>query len=506
MFSFWDWLQGRIRSRWLWALVAAGAVLYTVWDIIPDKYQTKLVDYVLLGQFDSAKADAAIQPFIIRPENDEALSWLKFKIERNLAEHLANNGLSVAHELGAKELRTSAPRSFSGSLQKNLDGTIELTMQFLDEGSVRASTSFAAPYDFLKTHYRALPETVLYGLDLDTASLKPLKSKSPPTTSLKAFAVYLSAKAAAKRGDPPGARKLLQEALGIDPFFAMAAWALGETFQAEGNIAEARLWQENAAAVNKDHPRWPFLEKVSRPLPDLMVKLQQSGTESLTGGIQMRDVTLKGYGLRVVSWSFPIAGYRLQIGMQSDVKGSTAKTLRSQSGALLAVNGGFFEIDNEARLSPSGLLVTGGRQISAYRREGGSGLAYIGGKGPAIGRADSYSWFGALQEAVQSGPVIVEPGGKNGIYKDDFNRLNRSAICLNETSITVVVVTGGLSLYEMGELLSAPSANGGFGCDSALNLDGGPSTQVSFLAGKRKVEIEGLWKINNALLIMPKKP
>jgi len=43
--------------------------------------------------------------------------------------------------------------------------------------------------------------------------------------------------------------------------------------------------------------------------------------------------------------------------------------------------------------------------------------------------------------------------------------------------------------------------DGGLGCYLALNLDGGPSTQVAMnLRGVRE-KVDGLWKIHNAIVV-----
>jgi Phosphodiester glycosidase len=65
----------------------------------------------------------------------------------------------------------------------------------------------------------------------------------------------------------------------------------------------------------------------------------------------------------------------------------------------------------------------------------------------------------------------------------------------------IVVVMGGLSLFEMGEVLSAREADGGFDCERALNLDGGPSTAVSFSMDGKSVEVKGRWKISDGLAV-----
>jgi uncharacterized protein YigE (DUF2233 family) len=190
-----------------------------------------------------------------------------------------------------------------------------------------------------------------------------------------------------------------------------------------------------------------------------------------------------------------------------DAWGSTVAELRAAHQALLAINAGFFDFDAQSRLSPSGLVIADGRLIAPAtdRKKGGSGALYSRGSAVEIDFIDRVGDLRGIQTAVQVGPLVVDPGGKNGIRRNDADRARRSAVCLLAGgAIVIVLVEGGLSLYELGELLATPEADGGFGCERAVNLDGGPSTQVSFAAAGRNLEITGRWKVANALLILPR--
>jgi exopolysaccharide biosynthesis protein len=165
----------------------------------------------------------------------------------------------------------------------------------------------------------------------------------------------------------------------------------------------------------------------------------------------------------------------------------------------------FFDIDQNSRMTPSGFLVFNKRILvkPSSKRRGGSGVIYqrTGGEFE-IAFVDNFVFDDTIVAALQVGPLVVDPGGKNGIRRNDFDRQDRTAICRGPNrEIIVVVVKGGLSLHEMGELLSARSFDGGFECDRALNLDGGPSTAVSFSAGNTSIELEGRWKIPDALIV-----
>jgi uncharacterized protein YigE (DUF2233 family) len=105
---------------------------------------------------------------------------------------------------------------------------------------------------------------------------------------------------------------------------------------------------------------------------------------------------------------------------------------------------------------------------------------------------------------VQSGPILIEPNGAAGIRSNDGVRTMRTSVCATPQAVVFVVVQGGLSLYELADLLAAPAASGGFACAAALNLDGGPSTQASFSAHGESIEIPGLWRTQNAIVVRPR--
>jgi hypothetical protein len=52
--------------------------------------------------------------------------------------------------------------------------------------------------------------------------------------------------------------------------------------------------------------------------------------------------------------------------------------------------------------------------------------------------------------------------------------------------------------------MAAPIVDGGLGCDVALNLDGGPSTQASSRAGSQNLDVFGGTNVQNALIVYAK--
>ena len=75
---------------------------------------------------------------------------------------------------------------------------------------------------------------------------------------------------------------------------------------------------------------------------------------------------------------------------------------------------------------------------------------------------------------VQGFPRLVI-GGKVEHLKPQVAK--RTAVCTDGRQL-LVVVTGEAEFNAFARFLAAPEPAGGAGCKDALNLDGGPSTQV----------------------------
>ena len=178
--------------------------------------------------------------------------------------------------------------------------------------------------------------------------------------------------------------------------------------------------------------------------------------------------------------------------------------LLADAGVLVAVNGGFFDLN----LRASGLLLSGGSLLARERAGGGSGVlavanqrAHLLKRGEPLPRGTDFS--------MQCGPRLIEAGGAVGIRSDDGQRAARTAACIREAGRELdLVVTqrkghlgGGPSLLQLAQWLAGPLAPGEpSGCDAALNLDGGPSTGI-IVAGLPELERLPLGPVPFALVV-----
>jgi len=175
---------------------------------------------------------------------------------------------------------------------------------------------------------------------------------------------------------------------------------------------------------------------------------------------------------------------------------ATAATLREESQAYLVVNGGFFD-EHEA---PLGLVVGDGKQTSPLRKVDQGVFLLSMGKPSIQHTRDPLP--AKIDMAVQVGPRLVVDGRAMQL-KRQVSR--RTSICVpGDGTVIVVVFPTPISLADLAAALVRPQADGGLGCWSALNLDGGPSTQLSVATPGLSLEIEGGSGVPNGLAILPR--
>jgi len=223
-------------------------------------------------------------------------------------------------------------------------------------------------------------------------------------------------------------------------------------------------------------------------------------------GLAIGAAEYTAFGIRLHVFDFTQADYTLRVVEQKSASGSPAAKFLEGEDDVFAINGGFFERAFDGTLSPSGLLIANGVATSREHQRAGSGIIYSDADGVAIAYRKQLRGNSRIENAVQVGPILVDPGGQKGIYKNTFDRFNRSAICLRDGLFTAFVVEGGISLFQFADLLSLAVADGGFGCNIAINLDGGPSTQAVLRAGKTWREVLGGTTVQNGLVISKKPP
>jgi uncharacterized protein YigE (DUF2233 family) len=183
--------------------------------------------------------------------------------------------------------------------------------------------------------------------------------------------------------------------------------------------------------------------------------------------------------------------FRVDLLLARDFGGTalTADSYRRRSGAVLAINGGFFD----AGFRSLGLLHRRGQTLQPLR-EVSWGVFAVSAQGTRILSRTDWNPAG-VETALQVGPRLVVDGAVQKFKEAEPSR--RSGVCLTpEGKLEIAVAEKPILLSEWAAFLQKD-------CPNALNLDGGGSTQISAKVSDWSLTVEGLTTVPNALAVLP---
>jgi uncharacterized protein YigE (DUF2233 family) len=487
------------RKGLLLAASGAAALIALVWLGTSDAGRSAIRD--LLPGGTGASHDVEVVAFKVPPDKPE-LDFLRAKIERNFVDLFASANLRVRSALTTNQTLGQRHSKLGGAIFESSANWIMIGAELRDANDrIVGSSQIEGARAELEDIYKVIPEALMYGMNVDPHTLKKYQAAKRPTSSIEAYAQFLEAVRHAQVRRFDAAERRLRRSIEIAPDFAMAYWAIGEIKRLNGDEAEAAKWYKEALSRNPDHPRVSIVPATeSQPVPAILSASKETRPQQVIDGVTYKTVKLPAYEINVHVWGFDPAKFHIKTVQQSTSEGQNVDEFLRGPKDVFATNGGFFDIDSRSRLSPSGLLVVDRTTVRDVSPKGGSGVVYATDSTVGIVRRENFPREG-VHSAVQCGPLLVDPGGKMGIRRNDFDRQNRTAVCLKSGSIAAIVVEGGLSLFELAEVLSASPDNGGIGCEVALNLDGGPSTQAIFRSERDRVTVAGRWRLQNALVV-----
>jgi len=162
--------------------------------------------------------------------------------------------------------------------------------------------------------------------------------------------------------------------------------------------------------------------------------------------------------------------------------------------AVVAVNASFFDNDGRAM----GLAVGEGGRLGTGRLKNWGALL-VNGTDARIVLGASIPSNPEERLIVQGIPRLVV-GGKVPRLKPQL--AERTAVCAAAGQV-VIVVASKAETTAFARFLADPSDKGGLGCSDALNLDGGPSTQLIVRLPTLTLSLRGGWGVPNALVATP---
>lgn len=173
----------------------------------------------------------------------------------------------------------------------------------------------------------------------------------------------------------------------------------------------------------------------------------------------------------------------------------TIKEVAKNHQAILAVNGGFFS----PQLQPLGLRINNSKVVSPFKPISWWGVFYIAKGKPHIVAARNYRYSKNISFAIQSGPRLISNGRllplKPGVAQ-------RSAIGILPSNQVIILVTQNMRVTTT-QLAQFMKNN--LGCISAINLDGGSSTQLFAKVNNFKLNLTSFSMVADAVLVSPRQ-
>ncbi len=217
-------------------------------------------------------------------------------------------------------------------------------------------------------------------------------------------------------------------------------------------------------------------------------------------GIEVRSLTIAGVVPDVATPLYAVrldpALVRLRVRYTPDAP-QPLRTWVATHRPLVAVNGGFFTANNRA----TALIVTDGEA---------HGASYAGFGGMLAASANGRVWIQALRDepydpavpldqAIQSFPMLIYPGGAVAEITDNGQRARRTVVAMDRAGRLLIIVcpTSAFSLQALAVWLASSDLE----IDRALNLDGGSSSGLFVDAGDIRWQIVSFAALPSVLLI-----
>ena len=251
------------------------------------------------------------------------------------------------------------------------------------------------------------------------------------------------------------------------------------------------------------------LAQESDPAPERTLDVREALTalpwQALEDGLELKE-SVSQRGIRIRAFRISLKHFDLGIVLANNAMGERANEIGERSEAVLAVNGGFFgETETERKLYPVGYLRLEGKVHAAPWQTSGGYLS-INKDRVSIRPSIEGPGIEGAGDAIQSKPLLIEPGGKWAMNTNQQKLRPRTIVCTfgNDSFLLAVISGSGMSLYEAGWLMRDAGVGGYFGCDAALAMDGGGSTQL-WVSSDTSLGIVGETPVNNALVVKRRK-
>ena len=218
------------------------------------------------------------------------------------------------------------------------------------------------------------------------------------------------------------------------------------------------------------------------------VSTLETGWSLLQPGLEQRVIPIyNNLNQQVESlhiWRLDQKYFRLDVAFSETPK--SLETWQMGTNALMVLNGGFYSVENE-RYSPDGLTIIDGK-ASGHSFNGFGGMLAINQSWAELRWLvqKPYNAYEPLQAALQSFPILVQPGGKLGFGAERENGVSARRTLIGQDKngriLFIVAPQGYFTLHQLSVYLTESDLN----LNIAINLDGGGSTGI-LVASPREI-------------------
>ena len=247
-------------------------------------------------------------------------------------------------------------------------------------------------------------------------------------------------------------------------------------------ICASSIYYINAAPSVKPIPAVftptpvPTVPSTVETIPDTA----EAGWSLLQPGLERRVIRIYNdqnqHAESLYVWRLDQNYFRMDVAIDETPK--SLETWQRQTNALMVVNGGYYSVENE-RYFPNGLTIVNGEASGRSFRGFGGMLAINKDRAELRWLVQKpYNSYEPLQAALQSFPILVQPGGELGFpaERENHARARRTVIAQDRDGRILLLVApeGYFTLHQLSVYLTESDLN----LDVALNLDGGGSTGI----------------------------
>lgn len=231
---------------------------------------------------------------------------------------------------------------------------------------------------------------------------------------------------------------------------------------------------------------------------DAPASAERTQWRSIDTAMELRELEIPrpNYTARLTAIRFDPAAYQVSVKYDIANAGTIAEWFNALD-PLVVVNGGYFD----ANYKPTALVIFDGiRRGESY--EGFGGMVVINEQDQFELRSlrqQPYNPDEPLRQAMQSAPMLIQPGGLRSDLEADNDRSRRTVIA-RDTEGRILLIVSNEPVFTLTELADALYQSD-LQLDAALNLDGGRSTGLYAQTERARVTIDSYEKLPLVLVV-----